>query len=106
MSKNNTASFYKKDKSLQAEADLVLGTKEVVVEQAPKETYNSNVKLQSLRDAHIQYDGQVTGEHYEWMRAGSIQAVDALDAPYLLEKRIKAQSCCSGSDMPIFQTVD
>lgn len=75
-------------------------------EQDAPSLYNSSVKLQSLRDAHVHYDGQVTKRHYEWIRAGSIQVVDALDAPILLGKRIKTQSCCSGSDMPIFQIVD
>lgn len=97
---------YLVDVNRQTEADLVLGTKEVAVEQPASRTYNSSVKLQSLRDAHIQYTGQVTGKSYEWIRAGSIQVVDALDAPYLLEKRIKTQSCCSGNDVAVFQQID
>lgn len=64
------------------------------------------VKLQSLLDAHIFYTGSETGKQYEWNRAGSIVVVDAADAPSLLEKRIKAQSCCNGSDNAIFQKVD
>jgi len=75
-------------------------------EQDAPSLYNSSVKLQSMRDAHVLYTGQETGKSYEWIRAGSIQVVDALDAPILLGKRIKTQSCCSVSDMPIFQTVD
>ena len=78
----------------------------VAVEQPLAPVYNSTVKLQSLRDAHIAYDGQLTGKHYEWNRAGSIQEVDANDAPYLLEKRIKTQSCCAVNDTAIFQQVD
>lgn len=95
-----------KDDRLSTEAALVLGTKEVVVEQPAPKTYNSSVKLQSSLDARLLYDGQVTGKHYEWQRAGSIVAVDAMDAPYLLEKRIKSQSCCSGSDNAVFQIVN
>lgn len=106
MPKNNTVSSYKEDKSLQIEADLVLGTKEVAVEQDAPKMYNSSVKLQSLRDARLLYDGRVSGKHYEWQRAGSIQVVDALDAPDLLSKHIKTHSCCSGSDVAVFQQVD
>jgi hypothetical protein len=76
------------------------------VEEEPEVSYNSIVKLQSLLDAHVHYDGLVTGKHYEWMRAGSVVAVDAQDAPALLKKRIKAQSCCNSSDNAIFEIVD
>jgi hypothetical protein len=86
--------------------DDSVSTKIVVEEPAPKVYNSTSVKLQSMRDAHVLYTGQETGKSYEWIRAGSIQVVDALDAPILLGKRIKTQSCCSGSDMPIFQTVD
>jgi hypothetical protein len=104
--KNYTMSKYQDDESLGTEAALVLGTKEVVVEQPSIKPYNSVVKLQSLLDAHIYYTGLVTGEQYEWAKAGSIQAVDALDAPALLEKRIKTQSCCRENDTAVFQKVD
>lgn len=77
-----------------------------VVEEQPKPLYNSTVKLQSMMDAHLSYDGLVTGKHYEWVRAGSVVAVDADDAPALLEKRIVAQSCCNGSNNAVFQKVD
>jgi hypothetical protein len=91
--------------------DSVLGIKRTtikdVVELPSKKSYNSSsVKLQSQIDAHIHYTGQVTSRQYEWARAGSIVPVDVLDAPYLLEKRIKSQSCCSGSDLVIFIQVN
>lgn len=80
---------------------------QVIVEQPVKEPYNStSVKLQSNLDARVLYTGQATGKSYEWARAGSIVAVDSLDAPYLLEKRIKSQSCCNVSDNAVFQEVD
>jgi len=101
-----TPKNYKDDKSLATEADLVLGNKEVAVEQPAPKTYNSSVKLQSMVDARLLYDGRVSGKHYEWQRAGSVQVVDDLDAPDLLSKRIKTQSCCSGSDVAVFQQVD
>ena len=98
---------YKDDKTLVTEAALVLGTKEVTVEQTPKTLYNStSVKLQLNIDAHVLYTGQVTQRQYEWARAGSVVAVDNLDAPTLLEKRIKTQSCCDSMDVAVFQIVD
>lgn len=79
----------------------------VTVEPTSAVVYNStSVKLQLCIDAHATYTGQETGKSYDWARAGSIVAVDSLDAPKLLEKRIKAQSCCNGSDNPVFQIVD
>lgn len=66
----------------------------------------TNVKLQSMLDAHIHYTGQVTGKSYEWVRAGSVVAVDSRDVPALLQKRIKTQSCCNQSDNAIFQSID
>lgn len=77
-----------------------------VVKFSTPDTIDISVKLQSLLDAHIHYDGQVTGKHYEWVRAGSVVVVDAKDAPTLLQKRIKTQSCCNQSDNAIFQKID
>lgn len=95
------------DDRLSTEAALVLGTKEVTVEQPATKTYNSSsVKLQSLMDARLSYTGEVTKRQYLWERAGSIVEVDSKDALYLLSKRIKTQSCCSGSDVAVFQKID
>lgn len=105
------------DDRLSTEAALVLGTKEVVtyknnkeevvVERQTIQTYNlDSVKLQSLMDAHLHYTGEVTKRQYEWKQAGSIVEVDSKDALYLLSKRIKTQSCCSGSDVAVFQKID
>ena len=80
---------------------------EVIVEQITATPYNSpSVKLQLNIDAHATYIGQVTGKQYEWARAGSIAVVDSLDAAYLLEKRIKSQSCCNGSDVAVFLEIN
>lgn len=81
-------------------------TKNVMFEELPSVSYNSSVKLQLCLDAHAHYTGQISGKSYRWDRAGSIVAVDALDAPYLLEKRIKSRSCCFQSDMPVFIEID
>jgi hypothetical protein len=95
------------DDTLSTEAALVLGTKEVVVEQPATKTYNSSsVKLQSLMDAHLHYTGEVTKRQYEWKQAGSIVEVDSKDALYLLSKRIKTQSCCVVNDVAVFQKVE
>ena len=69
-------------------------------------TLITSVKLQLNIDAHATYTGQVTGKQYEWARAGSIAVVDSLDAAYLLEKRIKSQSCCNGSDVAVFLEIN
>ncbi len=81
---------------------------EVVVVPTSAPVYNKDVKLQSLIDARLSYDGRISGKHYVWDKAGSVVAVDALDAPYLLEKRIKSLACCSGDNVnqAIFQAVD
>lgn len=94
------------DGYLQALDEIGGETVKMPVEQPSQSPYNKEVKLQLCIDAHAHYDGPVTGKHYEWARAGSVVVVDALDAPVLLEKRIKAQSCCSGSDVSVFQIVD
>lgn len=78
----------------------------VVVEEPPVKSIITYVKLQSLIDAHLHYDGEVSKRHYEWQRAGSIVPVLEQDASVLLEKRIKSQSCCNTSDVAVFQVVD
>ena len=86
-----------------ADKPKIIEVEEVTVEKLPISVTLTSVKLQSLRDAHVHYDGQVTKRHYEWIRAGSVVDVDILDAPILLEKRIKSQSCCNSTDTAIFQ---
>lgn len=80
--------------------------KKVVFEKPSNQNYNTRVKLQLLIDAHAIYDGLVTGEHYEWQKAGSIVSVDSRDSVSLLEKHIKTQSCCNQHDSRVFQQVD
>lgn len=88
--------------------DETKNQEKVTVEEvtAPVTIKVSYVKLQSQLDARLLYTGQVTGKSYEWTRAGSVVEVDALDAPYLLSKRTKKQSCCSGSDIAVFKKLD
>lgn len=79
---------------------------EVAVEKPSTSVTLIPVKLQSQIDARISYTGQVTQRQYYWARAGSVVSVDSLDAPYLLEKRIKSQSCCNSSDVAVFIQID
>ena len=64
-----------------------------------------SLEVESLIDAHLFYTGQVTGQLYEWVRAGSIVGVDEQDVPELLAKRLGAKLCCGGNDNRIFQVV-
>ena len=70
-------------------------TAKAVVEEVQEETIiNTEVRVQSLIDAHLVYDGQVSKRHYEWNRAGAIVVVDESDIPELLSKRLGAKTCC------------
>lgn len=60
--------------------------------------YYGRSNVRSLLDAHILYDGAITGEHYEWSRAGSVVSVDERDVPELLSKRLGSQGCCGTND--------
>ena len=63
-------------------------------------------KIQSLIEAHLIYAGQISGEQYEWSRAGEVTLVDERDVPELLTKRLGAKLCCGGDDNNrIFQIV-
>ena len=72
--------------------------KEVVVEKVV-EPYNSYRKIQSLIDSRLIYTGQISGEQYEWQRAGDIIAVREEDAPELLSKRIGQRACCGSEQL-------
>lgn len=65
----------------------------VVVEKATDEAYNY-IKVRSLYDAHLRYEGKVSGRQYEWIRAGVVVDVISDDVPELLSKRIGQRSCC------------
>ena len=67
--------------------------KDIVVEEAV-EPYNSYRKIQSQIDSKLVYTGRVSGELYEWQRAGDIIAVRDEDVPELLSKRIGERTCC------------
>jgi len=96
-----------KDEELVGEFDHLFDKKSVVEEKPAPDTIKSDVKLQSLMDARLHYDGEVSGRHYVWERAGSILFVDAEDAPYLLSKKSKSKTCCSGNESgAIFQELD
>ena len=81
-----------------------------VVEKKEVSNYNKRVKLQleSQADAHLFYVGEVSGDNYEWQRAGSITGVWEEDVPALLEKKINSHSCCGGStvNLSLFVVVE
>ena len=77
--------------------NVVPKIKSAVVETVPTVTI-SNRNVQSLIDAHLIYDGQVSGRHYEWSKAGAIVAVDEQDIPELLSKRLGGKQCCGDGD--------
>jgi hypothetical protein len=81
--------------------------KQTVVENKAKDIIKY-VRLQLQIDAKAQYTGRVSGESYEWQRAGSIVAVRADDVPALLDKKINSYSCCGGStkDQSMFVVVE
>jgi len=80
---------------------------EVQVDSESNLPYNkeTKVKIISLLDARLEYTGQVTGQQYVWIKAGSMVEVNAEDSVILLAKRIGGNSCCGNSPdgTPIFQ---
>lgn len=79
------------------------GVKQAVEETEPNSTINGTVNIQSLLDSHIYYTGQVSGQLYEWIKAGAIVEVDERDVPELLKRRLGAKTCCGGGTNSIFQ---
>lgn len=73
-------------------------TPKVHVEEKQREIIINEKKVESLIDAHLLYDGQVSGRHYEWARAGTVQNVDERDVPELLSKRLGGKPCCGGDE--------
>jgi hypothetical protein len=59
----------------------------------PRTTTISTVALQSLYPAHLKYIG-LSGQEYEWLKAGDVVHVLEEDAPTLLTKRHKFRGCC------------
>jgi len=82
-------------------------SRSVVTEtEVVKTTPDSKIKLvriQSLIEAHVYYAGQVSGQLYEWNKAGAIVDVDESDVPELLAKRSGKKPCCGGERTKIFQ---
>ena len=72
---------------------------EVKVDSESVLPYNEviTVSITSLLDARLVYTGQVTGQQYEWKKAGSVVEVSVEDSEILLAKRIGRDSCCGNS---------
>lgn len=69
----------------------------MVVGTEPKSTIKYR-NVQSLIDSHFIYSGRISGQRYEWVRAGAIVSVEESDVPYLLEKRLGGSLCCGNRD--------
>lgn len=55
-------------------------------------------EIQSLIASHLIYTGQISGQQYEWLKAGEVILVDNRDVPELIAKRLGAKLCCGGGD--------
>lgn len=88
-------------KSTPKESDV-----QTVVEETTSEVTIKLIKVQSLVEAHLIYNGRETGQRYEWSKAGVIVEVNELDVPELLAKRLGGQTCCgSKGGNVIFEAV-
>lgn len=66
--------------------------KSVVARNSQPTTINK-VALQSLYPAHLKYIG-LSGQEYEWVKAGDVVHVLEEDAPTLLSKKHNHRGCC------------
>jgi hypothetical protein len=65
----------------------------------------STVLICSLMDAKVLVTGTVTGTKYEFAKAGTVVAVNKLDADEILNKK-SGNACCGGqSGKAVFQLV-
>jgi hypothetical protein len=65
----------------------------MTVADNPQDTKISTVALQSLYPAHLKYIG-LSGQEYNWHKAGDVVHVLADDAPILLSKKHSFRGCC------------
>jgi hypothetical protein len=85
--------------------------KEPLVEKVEPVSYTkkidtvSTVQICSLMDAKVLVTGTVTGTKYEFAKAGTVVAVNKLDADEILNKK-SGNACCGGqSGKAVFQLV-
>lgn len=69
--------------------------KETVADSPQDAKISVTVALQSLFPAHLKYIG-LSGQVYEWQKAGDVVHVNEEDVPTLLSKKIGRASCCGG----------
>lgn len=67
------------------------------VEVTYKASESSDVAVRLIIDAKMLATGYVTGNSYEWDRAGAVVNVDERDVESLLEKRQGGRQCCGGT---------
>ena len=75
------------------------------VDKEEEKEYNQSVNICSLVDAKVIITGTVTKTRYEFAKAGTVVAVNKLDADEILNKK-KGRACCGGqSGKALFQLV-
>lgn len=67
---------------------------EPILAEVTPESKISLVAVRSIYPAHLKYRGAVSGQGYEWMKAGDIASVRQEDVQSLLDKRIGGTGCC------------
>ena len=70
---------------------------EEVVLETPKHRVYNTINLVNLISAKVKLLGPVTGNSYEWSKAGAVLAVDEKDAPGLLSKHLGDKVCCGSN---------
>lgn len=84
--------------------------KSSIEDKAPKKV-SSGVKVQTTVPLRLRIParyiakGAVTGNRYEWQRAGDVVLVDDRDASQLLAK-VTRGLCCSGTENNVFELGD
>ena len=85
--------------------ETVLSLFQVGVEKKETKGYTDTASIQSLIDARVLVTGAVTGNQYEFAKAGTVLAIDKRDADDLLNKK-RGRACCGGtSGRNLFQLV-
>jgi hypothetical protein len=73
------------------------------VDKTGEKDYNEYVQFCSLIDAKVKIVGTTTKTEYVFAKAGTVVAVNKLDADEILNKK-KGRACCGGnSGAPLFQ---
>lgn len=74
-----------------------------VVEEIRPEVIIKVVKIESLVDGHLQYEGRSSGKLYEWKKSGDTVLVQEEDVAEMLSRTRGKKTCCGNGDNRIFQ---